>query len=421
DVHHPVLSETDGKYDGEYLYTHDKANNRVAKVSLERFETEEIKNVPNIQGAHGIAVLSPNTEMLAVNGEYRHEVKSDVPNPDNYKSMVSFLDPETLETKFQLLIPGNADINDSSKDGKWMFSTVYNTEKGLTITEMIQNDEDAIAAMNIPAMKKAVENGEYEEINGIPVIDPTKTSNRVLRMLPVPKNPHGNDVDPTGQYVMGSGKLSPTVSVYDISKIDKVDNPEDALVAEPRVGLGPLHTTFDDRGNAYTSLFIDSQISKWDIEKAVQAHNGKDVNPIEDKIDVHYNVGHTQAMEAESMDPAGDYLLSLNKLSKDQYIPVGPSKPESQEIIDINDKSMNMVMSFPAEPEPHDAVFMRTKRLADKVAQKGEGKDHPDAVKQGNERVERTGPNSVHVYMTAVRSEFKPHTVKVKEGDKVTF
>jgi len=328
---------------------------------------------------------------------------------------MAFLDPETLEVQFQVQMPGNLDINDSSKDGRWAFSTVYNLEGGLTVEQMIRLDEDALAAVDIPAAERAIAAGEYTEIDGAKVIDPTATSEKVLYMIPVPKNPHGADVTPDGRYVMGTGKLSPTVTVIDISMIDQVDNPREAIVAEPDVGLGPLHTTFDGRGNAYTSLFVDSQIVKWNIDKAVAG----DPTYIVDRIDVHYNVGHTQATLAETMHPTGEYLLALNKLSKDMFLPVGPTMPENQELIDISGEKMRMLSSFPSEPEPHDAVFMLASDLAPKVIQVEELA--ANAIAEGESRMERTGPNSVHVYLTAIRSKYGLNEFTVKQGDEVTI
>jgi nitrous-oxide reductase len=415
DSHHPAPSQTHGDYDGRWLFINDKANTRVARIDLTHFETVAIARIPNFQSAHGTAVVPPDTKYLIVDGEFQTESEQskgvDVPA---YKAGMAFLDPVTLQTRFEVLVPGNCDINDASKDGRWAFATDYNTEKGLTIEDMIRNDEDAIAAIDIPAAEEAISKGEFAEIGGTKVIDPSKTTKKVLYLVPVPKNPHGCDVSPDGKYVMASGKLSPTVTVIDISKIDKVKNTRDAIAAQPEVGMGPLHTTFDGRGNAYTSLFIDSQIVKWNIAKAVAGSP----DYIVDRVDVHYNPGHTYAALGRTVHPAGDYLLALNKLSKDMFVPVGPSMPESQELIDISGHKMRMLLDFPAEPEPHDAAFIRVSDLAPKVVQVE--KPAPDAIADGQSRVVRTAPHEVHVYMTVIRSKFGLDHFTVRQGDKVT-
>ena len=228
-----------------------------------------------------------------------------------------------------------------------------------------------------------------------------------MTLIPVPKNPHGINVSPDGKYVMASGKLSPTVTIIDAHTLK--------IIAEPEVGLGPLHTTFDDRGNAFTSLFLDSQVVKWNIEKAI--HGAPDY--IVDRINVHYNIGHLQAVGGETMHPYGDYLLALNKLSKDQYLPVGPDMPEDQELIDISGEKMKMLASFPTPPEPHDAVFIEAKILAPMVKQVFT--PPPDAVKAGAESVVRTGPHAVTVNMTMIRSAYTPDHFEVREGDRVTL
>ena len=415
DTHHPILSETGGDYDGRWLWINDKANARVARIDLSRFETVAMTRIPNLEAAHGIAVISPDTSYVIANGEFRHEIPRGRPDPSNYSSVMAFLEPESLEVQFEVLLPGNADINDSSKDGRWAFTTIYNLEGGLTVEEMIRLDEDAIGAIDIPAAERALQRGEYTTIDGVRVIDPAKTSEKVLYLIPVPKNPHGCDVTPDGRYVMGSGKLSPTVTVIDIARIDQVDNTREAIAAEPQVGLGPLHTTFDGRGNAYTSLFVDSQIVKWNIDKAVAGAP----DYIVDRVDIHYNVGHTQATLAETMHPTGEYLLSLNKLSKDMFLPVGPTLPENQELIDISGEKMRMLSAFPAEPEPHDAVFMLASDLSDKVVQVEE--PGADAVAEGDSRVERVGPHEVHVYTTGIRSNYGLPSFTVRQGARVTL
>ncbi|HPU57725.1 MAG TPA: cupredoxin domain-containing protein, partial [Verrucomicrobiota bacterium] len=271
------------------------------------------------------------------------------------------------------------------------------------IATSYQFDRDAVGAIDVPLAEKALAEGKYTTINGVPVIESEKVPG-VLTLIPVPKSPHGCNVTPDGKYVLASGKLSPTVTIIDAKTLK--------VIAEPEVGLGPLHTTFDNRGNAYTSLFVDSQIVKWNIEKAIA---GKP-DYIVDRVDVHYNVGHTKAAGADTSHPSGDWLLSLNKLSKGMFLPVGPAMPESQELIDISGDRMRVVAAFPSLPEPHDAVMVHRSVLEDIVVQTHE--PQPAAVKMGEEKVVRNG-NRVDVYMTCIRSKFVPEQFEVHEGDEV--
>lgn len=404
DTHHPVLSQKEGRYDGRWLWINDKANGRVAKVDLRTFEVAGIQHVPNIQGAHGLAAYLPSCKYVYVNGELEHDLNGST-DPAKYHSVIAFLDSDTLETKFEVLIVGNADIASSGKDGRYVFSTMYNTENAVTSEGMIERDQDAVAAVDVPLAETAVAEGKFTRIKGVPVVNPEDMPG-VLTLIPVPKNPHGCNVTPDGKYVLASGKLSPTVTIIDAHTLK--------VVAEPEVGLGPLHTTFDGRGNAYTSLFIDSQIVKWNIEKAIKA----DPTYIIDRVDVHYNVGHTKAVGADTSYPSGDWLLSLNKLSKGMYLPVGPAMPDSQELIDISGEKMHVVAAFPSLPEPHDAVFISREVLADKVVQTYE--PEPAAVKLGEEKIVRHG-NKVDVYMTCLRSKFVPGQFEVHSGDQVTI
>lgn len=405
DTHHPVLSQTDGRYDGKSMWINDKANGRVARIDLKTFETVAIQKVPNIQGAHGLAAYLPSCKYVYVNGELEHDFETAGTDPSKYRSVIAFLDSQTLETKFEVMIVGNADIASSGKDGRYVFSTMYNTENATTSEGMIERDRDAVAAIDVPLAERAVADGKFTKIGGVPVLR-AEDAPGVLTLTPVPKNPHGCNVTPDGKYVLASGKLSPTVTIIDAHTLK--------VIAEPEVGLGPLHTTFDGRGNAYTSLFIDSQIVKWNIDKAIKG----DPSYIVDRVDVHYNVGHTKAAGADTSYPSGDWLLSLNKLSKGMYLPVGPAMPESQELIDISGEKMKVVAAFPSLPEPHDAVFMPRKALADKVVQTYD--ISPTATKLGEEKIARAG-NKVDVYMTCIRSKFVPEQVEVHEGDQVNI
>lgn len=404
DTHHPVLSQTDGRYDGRWLWINDKANARVARIDLQTFETAEIKTVPNMQGAHGLTAYLPSCKYIFVNGELEQDAGGNSTDASKYRSVVSFLDAVTLEAKFQVSFVGNADIATSGKDGRFVFMTMYNTENAVASEGMIEHDRDAVGAIDVPLAEQAVAEGKFIKINGVPVIESEKVPG-VLTRVPVPKNPHGCNVTPDGKYVLASGKLSPTVTIIDAHTLK--------VLAEPEVGLGPLHTTFDNRGNAYTSLFVDSQIVKWNIAKALKG----EPDYVVDRVDVHYNVGHTKAAGADTSYPSGDWLLSLNKLSKGLFLPVGPAMPESQELVDISGDKMRVVAAFPSLPEPHDAVFIHRQVLEDVVVQTHE--PTPQAVKLGEEKVVRNG-NKVDVYMTCIRSKFMPEQFEVHEGDEVT-
>jgi len=403
DTHHPVLSQTDGRYDGHWLWINDKANDRVAKIDLRTFEVAEIKLVPNLQGAHGLAAYLPSCKYVFVNGELESDPIGNSTDPEKYRSAIAFLDAQTLETKFEVSFVGNADIASSGKDGHYVFSTMYNTENAVSSEGMIERDRDAVGAIDVPLAEKALAEGKFTKINGVPVIESEKVPG-VLTLISVPKNPHGCNVTPDGKYVLACGKLSPTVTIIDAHTL--------RVIAEPEVGLGPLHTTFDGRGNAYTSLFVDSQIVKWNIEKAIKGTP----DYIVDRVDVHYNVGHTKAAGADTSYPNGDWLISLNKLSKGMFLPVGPAMPESQELIDISGEKMRVVAAFPSLPEPHDAVMIHRKVLEDYVVQTYE--QQPAAVKIGEEKIVRNG-NKVEVFMTCIRSKFVPEQFEVHQGDEV--
>src|ERR1051325_9146610 len=212
DTHHPVLSQTDGRYDGHWLWINDKANDRVAKIDLRTFEVVELKNVPNIQGAHGLAAYLPTCKYVFVNGELEIDAAGNSTDAEKYRSLVAFLDAQTLETKFQVSFVGNADIASSGKDGRYVFVTMYNTENAVSSEGMIERDRDAVGAIDVPLAEKALAEGKFTKINDVPVVDSEKVAG-VLTLIPVPKNPHGCNVTPDGNYVFASGKLSPTVTV----------------------------------------------------------------------------------------------------------------------------------------------------------------------------------------------------------------
>jgi nitrous-oxide reductase len=438
DVHHPSLSETNGDYDGRWLFINEM-NGRVARIDLRDFKTKQIIGpIPNISGNHGSAFVTPNTEYAMVSTRFSVPVPKGTFAPlekyaTDYKGIIAGIkiDPDTGEMShgFQILMPPfDYDIGDAGKkvsDG-WMFLTAYNAERGTGKLEVTasQRDRDYIAAVDWRAAEKAVNEGKGDMIGGVRVLDPKKVPG-VVYLMPCGKSPHGVDISPDGRYIIGSGKLQGVTTAFEFGRIQTAirnkdfTGDEDGVPvlryeaikeAEVPVGLGPLHTQFGPNGMAYTSLFVDSAISSWKLGEW----------KVIDKTPVSYAVGHIAAAEGDTVDPDGLFLVSLNKLSHGRHLNVGPSQPESSQLIDISQEKMKLLGDTFTEPEPHYAQIIKADKVKPIEVYAKEENKHPLAVWNINDAgVTRQG-NRVTVKMVAVRSSFAPTSFEVREGDVVT-
>ncbi|MBC3758118.1 Sec-dependent nitrous-oxide reductase [Hyunsoonleella sp. SJ7] len=463
DSHHPDISQTKGVIDGRWVFINGNNTPRIAKIDLSTFETTEIIEVPNSAGNHSSAFVTENTEYVVAGTRFSIPIpQKDMPIKDykgNFKGALTFISVEPehghMDIKFQLIMPGfDYDLSHPGrgKSHGWFFFSTYNTEEASTLMEVnaSQNDKDFIAAVNWKKIEEYVNNGGgkmaptnyahnvYDESTHMATstmkkevltVNPLDVPGAVF-LMPTPKSPHGCDVDPTGEYIVGSGKLSANLTIHSFTKmLAAIENKSFAgdaygipiidfeaslagVVEQP--GLGPLHTEFDGKGNAYTTFFISSEVVKWKLGTW----------EVVDRQPCYYSVGHLMIPGGNSKKPWGKYVVAMNKITKDRYLPTGPEVTQSAQLYDISGEKMELLLDFPTVGEPHyaagcpaDLIKPRSKKLF-----KLEDNKHPYAAKsEADTKVVRDG-KTVHVYMTTIRSHFSPDNIEgIKVGDKVYF
>lgn len=463
DLHHTELSMTDGVPDGRWLFVNSNNTPRIARLSLVTFKTEELLEIPNSGGNHGSPFATFNNEYVVASTRFSVPIpQKDVPIESykkNFKGTISFVkvdkDTGNMSIAFQLLVPGiDYDLGHCGKGPSkdWCFFTSYNSEQANNLLEInaSKNDKDLIAAINWRTAEKCVANnkakpfgGEYthntwndktqkgksDKLSGVKMLEP-KDCPGMIYYIPVAKSPHGSDIDPTGEYFVAGGKLAAQVTAYSFKKLlkaieDKKITSEfegipvldyDSVMAGEvqKLCLGPLHTEFDDKGNAYTSCFISSEVVKWKVGTW----------EVLDRIPTYYSLGHIMIPGGDSAKPWGKYLVAMNKITKDRYLPVGAELPQATQLIDISGEKMQLLLDFPSVGEPHYAQAIPAKNIMDKVQRidKIDENENEYATRaESFAKVVRKGKD-VHVYMTAIRSHLMPDNIEgVNVGDTVYF
>lgn len=456
DVHHPNLSETGGDYDGQYLFVNDKANARVAVVDLKDFTTKQIVANPLVMSDHGGAFVTPNTDYVVETSQYAAPLGGHyAPLSEydtKYRGAAMFWKFDRTKGRLDMaqswaieLPPYAQDLADAGKlvsDG-FVFINSWNTERsygsggeGKPFTEAgaSANDMDYLHVIDWKKAERLIAEGKGVMIEGVRVLPlELAAAENVLTFIPEPKSPHGCDVTPDGKGIVVGGKLDTHATVYEFDKIKALIDAGDfaskdaygvnvldfqkSIRGQQEIGLGPLHTVYGASGDAYTSVFLDSTVVKWNYQQPGGATEA---------IPVQYNIGHITAAEGDTVSPDGGYVVAMNKMSQDRFIGVGPLLPQNFQLVDTSGEKMKVIYDLPIGlGEPHYAQMIKADKLkTEQVYPVGTNpftdEKSPAAVKQGEERVERNG-NKVDVYMSVIRSHFTPDFFEVQKGDEVTL
>lgn len=468
DTHHPAISETKGDYDGQFLFIGDKANSRIGVIDLRDWETKQVVKNPLTVSDHGGAFVTPNTEYVIEGGQYATILGYGYAPIEEYKKsyrgMVTLWKFDRAKGRidvansFALELPPYwqdlADAGKNASDG-FFFLNSFNAEMAVGGIEKgnppfeagaSKRDMDYLHIVDWRKAEAAFKAGKAKMINGFAVLPmETTAAEGILHLAPEPKSPHGVDVTPNGQYMVVAGKLDPHVTVYSIERIksaiaskkysgtDEYGLPildfDAVKEAQVELGLGPLHTQFDDKGYAYTSLFLDSAVARWTLGGEYDSLNPEPAWKLVHKTPVQYNIGHLCAAEGDSASPDGKYLISMSKWSVDRFLTTGPLLPQNFQLLDIGTPGTTMPVIYDLPigvGEPHYCQMIKADKLQSwKVYPEVGWNPHtqsldPNAPKKGQEGVVRDGSNVI-INMTAIRSHFTPEHVEVNEGDHVTW
>jgi nitrous-oxide reductase len=463
DTHHPEISLTNGNHDGRWLFINGNNTPRIARIDLTTFETKEIIELPNTAGGHASPFITENTEYAMSATRFsipipQRDIAIEEMGKGKFNGSISMvkIDPKDGKMSLELQMLAPAFSYDLTRCGKgpshdWCFFSTYNTEQAFQMIEVgaSKNDKDYVMAFNWVKAKACKDAGKTkdfsgvyyhnyqpenapaiaERMSGVKLLDP-KDCPGVAYFMPTPKSPHGSDVDPSGEFIAAGGKLASVIAVHSYSKLIKAIEDKANFTGEvmgipilkyeatlagevKKPCLGPLHTEFDNNGYAYTSCFVSSEVVKWKI----------DTREVVQHMPAFYSIGHLSIVGGDNKKPYGKYLVAMNKITKDRYLPVGMELPQSAQLWDISGSTAELLSDFPTVGEPHYAQMIPASMIKDKTKKifPLEENKHPYGIKSEKDaRIERNG-NQVHIYMTSIRSHFKPDKVEVKKGDMLHF
>ncbi len=444
DTRQPALSLAEGAYDGRWIFINDMLHPRLGRVDLDVFRTGEILWLPNVNG--GVASLAVNSDTSLIAASFEH---GQYPSAEIIEHLGLELDAVDgpyvggfagvsvdaeggMSNAWQVWTPWQHDavrIGWGQADG-WIVTTSYNIERAVTTLGMLGAEEDYLYFWNIASIEQAIADGKYTTTAQAPDVPVVSWQDIEAYVTSVPVNPSGVDISPTGKYVLSGGKATATVAVVDFDMVlaaiagGQFDGdalslpilaPDTVRAATLDLGMGPTRAEFDDQGYAYIGSFVDSVIWKIPLGEPYTDQHGVTPWEIVESIPTHYSLINPLIPGGDTAQPYGQYLLALNKLAKNSFLPHGPLQAENHELYYLGTSPGQLIDQMPVAPETHAAQALPVSLLQPITAYERTGEKEEPRVEYDYDAKE------VRVYADVVRSFFNPEAFTVPQGWRVVI
>jgi len=441
DMRYPALAETNGKYNGKYLFYSDGANSRIALLGLDDFETKQVLMHPLFVSVFPGVAVTENTEFVIQTSEF--------PAPWNGqggKVAEEFDANSKSGITFWKFTDNEAEAGSGHHIGRMIKEESFTLE--LPPYTMGFFDAGRLNSYGLVVGLASIEGNNYvyvvdfdklsglntKSVNDFAVIELTEALKaNAIAMIQLPAAANSVKVDPTGNYFITA---SDEAFVFDFAKVKDAfanstyitefqangDIPvmDINTVKHGSVKLGNkvIDLAFDYRpGVAYASAFDDKKVVRWNYENLQK----------EGEVTLTFKPGQLMTPQGASAEPHSNYLTVVDKEGLyDNQPDIGPVRPSFQHLIDISSDDMTDIytMSIPQANIYGSVAVLRT--IIKPVIRYPLGTNtrtgEISAFKcvAGQEKIEREG-NRVHIFGTMIRSHITPEIVEVNEGDVVTF
>ncbi len=434
DMRYPALSETDGKYNGKYLFYSDGANSRVALLGLDDFETKQVLQHPLFINCYpGVAVTQDNGYVIQ-SSQYPAPWDNKSTNVADFKSGVTFWKFHDSDEAAASGHHKGRMIKEESMTLELPAYTLDYFDAGKAISDGFvvgvadKGDNNYIYVIDY----KKLEGASKTAVNDFAVVSlEAAIDANAVAFINIPAKAKKVKVTPDGKYFITA---TDEALVFDFAKVkDAMANGTFSGNADGNIplietnsvkhgslalGKGVVDITFDYRDNVvYSSVYDEKKIVRWnyaDLKK-------------EGDISLTFKPGHLLIPQALTVEPHSNYLIVTDKEGLyDNYPNVGPVRPNFQHLIDISsDKMVDLyTMSLPQANIYGSVAVLRTtikpiiRYETGTNTRTGEISRYKTVA--GAEKIEREG-NRVHIFGTMIRSHIVPEIVEVNEGDVVTF